>query len=147
MQFSHKTKATEDTAEEAEDTVAFNELENELGEDETTETAEDEDVKEDIDLSVAESDAAIIDAVAAEAGKEFGLPTLTRAKVNLSKFAVMKVNTYNFIGRMLLTNVLFYQLRNLAKRMFNSPTIRADLESACIKGKIKTLLMVWDVAT
>jgi hypothetical protein len=47
----------------------------------------------------------------------------------------------------MLTYVSFYQLRNLAKRIFNSPTIRADLESACVKSKIKPLLMVRDVAT
>ena len=98
MQFSHKTKATEDAAEEAEDTIAFDELENELGEDKTTKTAEDEGVKEDIDLSVAESDATIVDAVMAEAGEEFGLPTLTRAKVNLGKFAMMKVNIISLVG-------------------------------------------------
>jgi len=91
LQFSHKTKATEDTAEEAEDTITFDELRNELGEDETTETAEDKDVEEDIDPSVAESDAAIVDTVTAEAGEEFGLPTLTCTKVNLGKFAMTKV--------------------------------------------------------
>ena len=39
------------------------------------------------------------------------------------------------------------QLRNLAKRIFNSPTIRADLENACLKSKIKSVQMVRDVAT
>jgi hypothetical protein len=46
-----------------------------------------------------------------------------------------------------VTNLLIYQLRNLAKRICNSPTIRADLETACTKSKIQPLLMVRDVAT
>jgi hypothetical protein len=31
--------------------------------------------------------------------------------------------------------------------MFNSPTIRVDLLNACVKSKIKPVLMVRDVAT
>ena len=41
---------------------------------------------------------------------------------------------------------MYGQLRNLGKRIFNSPTIRADLESACVKIKIQPRLMVRDVA-
>jgi hypothetical protein len=41
-QFSQKTKVTEDMTEEAEDAATFHELEDELGEDETTEDVDEE---------------------------------------------------------------------------------------------------------
>jgi hypothetical protein len=39
------------------------------------------------------------------------------------------------------------QLRNLAKRIFNSPTICADLKIQCKTVKITPRLMIHDVAT
>ena len=48
-QFSQKTKVTEDTTEDAEDAAAFHELEDELGEDETTEDVKEEEVGDVID--------------------------------------------------------------------------------------------------
>jgi hypothetical protein len=42
---------------------------------------------------------------------------------------------------------MYLQLRNLAKRIVNSPTIRADLQTACVKTDTKQVLMVRDVAT
>lgn len=39
------------------------------------------------------------------------------------------------------------QLRNLAKKIVHSPTIRADLEAACVRSKLQPALMVRDVAT
>jgi hypothetical protein len=39
------------------------------------------------------------------------------------------------------------QLQNLAKHIFNSPTILADLEFQCKAVKIKPVLMVRDVST
>jgi len=96
-QFSQKTKATEDTTEEAEDAAALDELEDELDKDETTENVEEEDVEDEIDPAVAESDTAIVDAVAAEVSKESDLPALTRAEVNLGKFAVTKVNIISLV--------------------------------------------------
>ena len=95
-QFSHKTKATEDTTEEAEDDVALNELddgEQEM-EDEVDGIDEEdvEDVEDEVDPSVEESDAAVVEAVAADVGDEGEVPTLTRAEVNLGKFAVTKVS-------------------------------------------------------
>ena len=61
-------------------------------------------------MILAESDAAVIDAVAAEAGEEFDLPALTRAEVNLGKFAVTKVNIISLVRyRMTLTYVTSYK--------------------------------------
>lgn len=40
-----------------------------------------------------------------------------------------------------------FQLCNLAKKIVHSPTIRADLEAACIRSKIPPGQMVRDVAT
>ena len=71
------------------------------------------------------------------------MPTLTRTEVNLGRFAVTKVMPHDFPA----THIMYGQLRNLGKRIFNSPTIRADLESACVKSKIQPRLMVRDVAT
>ena len=48
---------------------------------------------------------------------------------------------------MLLIHKSFIQLRNLSKRIHNSPTLRADLEATCVKSKIKPMQMVRDVAT
>ena len=103
-QFSHKTKATEDAIEEAEDAAALdeldddldNDLDNEPVEDNTPENEEDVGLEDEIDVSVAESDDAIIDAVGAGAGDDCGVPTLTREEVNLGKFAVTKVRVIPF---------------------------------------------------
>ena len=95
-QFSHKTKATADANKDAEDTATLNELDDEqLGEDEENDNegnSEDED--EEVDLAVVESDAAIVNEVAAEVANDSDLPTLTRTEVNLSRFAVHKVSVY-----------------------------------------------------
>ena len=108
-QFSQKTKVTEVMTEEAEEAATFHELEDELGEDETTEDVEEEDVGDEIDPAVAESDAAIINAVMAEASEEFDLPALTQAEVNLGKFTVTKVNIISLVRyRMTLTYVTSY---------------------------------------
>ena len=48
---------------------------------------------------------------------------------------------------MLLIHKSFIQLRNLSKRIHNSPTLHANLEAACVKSKIKPMQMVRDVAT
>ena len=85
-------KATADASEEAKDAAALEELDNDIDnlEENATENLEDE-IEDGIDLSVVESDAAIVDEVAAEA-EVFTLPALSRAKVNLGKFAVTKVS-------------------------------------------------------
>ena len=93
-QFSHKMKATTDTDEDAEDTATLNKLDDEqLGEDieNENEVNSEEDKDEEIDPAVAESDAAIVDEVAAEVTNDSDLPTLTRDEVNLGRFAVTKV--------------------------------------------------------
>jgi hypothetical protein len=93
-QFSHKTKASKDTTEEAEDAAALDSLNEDLDED-TTGNSEEEHVKgDDIDLSVEDSNAALVDEVAAEADGDLDVPMLSRDKVNLGKFAVTKVNIF-----------------------------------------------------
>jgi hypothetical protein len=47
--------------------------------------------EDEIEVSVAESDAAIVDEVAAEADEEADVPLLSRAEAKLGKFAVTKV--------------------------------------------------------
>jgi len=85
-QFSQKNKAATDTTAEAED---------ETGEDqEKIADAEDED-KDEIDPAVQASDDTVVDEVAVEADHD-GLPPLTRAEVNLGRFAITKVHSTMF---------------------------------------------------
>ena len=49
---------------------------------------------DDIDPSVEDSDAALVDEGAAEAGGDLDVPPLSRDKVNLGKFAVTKVSVF-----------------------------------------------------
>jgi hypothetical protein len=88
----------------------------------------------------------LIDEVVAELKEDSAemLP-LTRAEINLGRFAITKVYC-NLYTKVLETHP-YHQLRNLAKCIFNSPTIRADLEIACTKSNTKPALMVRDVAT
>lgn len=91
-QFSHKLNATADASEEAKDAAALEELDNDVSdlEENATESLNDE-IENGFDLSVVESDAAIVDKIAAEA-KVFALPALSRTEVNLGQFAVTKVS-------------------------------------------------------
>lgn len=112
------------------------------------ETGGDKDDDNNLDPSVAESDTTIIETVAAEVEEHINAPTLTHADINLSRFAVTKVRHY--FGYMILyhSNIVPpWQLHNLAKQIFNSPTIHADLVISCVRTKTKPLLMVRDVAT
>jgi hypothetical protein len=91
-QFSNKTTAATDATEEAEDTATLNELDNdEFCDDENKDAAEED--NDEVDPAVAESDAAIIDEVAADVANNSDLPTLTHAETNLGRFAIMKVMT------------------------------------------------------
>ena len=93
-QFSHKTKASEDTTEEAEDTAALDSLDEDLDEDATGNGEEEHVEGDDIDPSVEDSDAALVDEVAAEADGDLDVPMLSRDEVNLGKFAVTKVSVF-----------------------------------------------------
>ena len=73
--------------------MALYELEDDTNE-EMAENGEEENVEDEIDLSVAESDTALVDAVAAEVDEQSDLPVLTRADINLGKYAVTKVKQY-----------------------------------------------------
>jgi hypothetical protein len=82
------------TNEDAEDIATLNELDDEqLGEHEENDNDNnsEEDKDEEVDPAVAESDAAIVDKVAAEVANDSDLPMLTRTEVNLGQFAVTKV--------------------------------------------------------
>ena len=92
-QFSQKTKAMADASEDAEDEAAFVDLEDEIDESaESNEVADEEEEADEIDPSVEASDAAIIEEVALEVDEQDDVPTLTRAEVNLGRFAVTKVS-------------------------------------------------------
>ena len=101
--------------------------------------------EDEIDPSVEASDQAMIDNVTAEAD-DAELPALMWAEVNLGRFAITKVWS-SWWSLSVITHFMCLQLRNLAKRIVNSPTIRADLQTACVKTDTKQALMVHDVAT
>jgi len=93
LQFSCKTKATSDSTEEAEDNAALGDLDEDNSKEHVS-TEDDIEDQDEIDPSVEENDAAIIDEVAAEVENDLGLPKLSRAEVNLGHFAVTKVISY-----------------------------------------------------
>lgn len=74
--------------------------EDEVGNEEETDGDKDDNDNDNIDPSVAESDAAIIEKVAAEVEEHIDAPTLTHADINLGRFAVTKVRHH--FGYMLL---------------------------------------------
>ena len=101
-QFSHKTspsRAGENATEHAEDDAAFEELEDDVGDDDVANSDEhDDDSGDEIDGCVAESNDALVDAVASEVSEDVALPTLSHAELNLGKFAVTKVNHIPIAG-------------------------------------------------
>jgi hypothetical protein len=90
-QFSHKPVATGNATEDAADAATLDDLDDDLGEEDAMENADEEGDDDEIEPSVAESDATIVDEVAAEAEEEADVPVLSRAELNLGKFAVTKV--------------------------------------------------------
>ena len=52
-----------------------------------------EDVEDEVNPFVEESDTTVVEAVAVDMGDEGEVPTLTCAEVNLGKFAVTKVSS------------------------------------------------------
>ncbi|KIM78750.1 hypothetical protein PILCRDRAFT_10967 [Piloderma croceum F 1598] len=92
---SHKTKATANADEDAEDTATLNKLNYEqLGEYIENENKDysEEDKDGEINMAVAESDAAIVNKVAADVTNDSAQPTLTHDEVNLSRFAMTKLS-------------------------------------------------------
>ena len=79
-----------DATEEAEDTMTLNELDDDHGEENKNEDITEDDSDE-VDPTVAENDAAIVDEIAVDVTNDADLPTLTRAEVNLGQFAITKV--------------------------------------------------------
>ncbi|GJF00030.1 hypothetical protein PsYK624_163070 [Phanerochaete sordida] len=90
---------------------------------ETTEGEEEE--EEELDADADAYDAEEIDALVAEIETEYALSV---AEQRFARYTVTK-------------------LVELAKRVFHSPTIRADLKSCCIKDKCPDLQMVRAIAT
>ena len=93
MQFSHKTKATTDTTEEAEDNATLDELNDDRADDGNEIEVNGEDENDELDPTVVESDAAMVDEVLEEVENNLALPGLTRADANLGRFAVTKVTS------------------------------------------------------
>ncbi len=54
---------------------------------------------------------------------------------------------YVLFSKILFTNIHFLQLRTLANKIVNSPTIKEDLESSCRNARISAKLMIRDVST
>jgi hypothetical protein len=87
---------SEDTTDskEVEDTAALNSLDEDLDEDATGNSEERHIEGDDINPSMEDSDAALVDKVAAENNGDLDVPTLSRDKVNLGKFNVTKVSVF-----------------------------------------------------
>jgi hypothetical protein len=82
-----------DASEDAEDEAAFVDPKDKIDESaESNKVADEEEEADEIDPSVEASDAAIIEQVALEVDKQEDVPILTRAEVNLGRFAVTKVS-------------------------------------------------------
>lgn len=93
-QFSHKKKAGENDGEDDEDDDT-DPIDNDSCGD--ADNGNKSDSGDEVDSSVKESDADMVDVVADEVDEDESLPKLSLAKVNLSKFAVTKVR-YPIIG-------------------------------------------------
>jgi hypothetical protein len=70
---------------------------NDKDDDDMMEHDREDNFQDELEPSVAESDTAIVDAVAAEVDEEDNIPSLTRAEVNLGRFAVTKVSLNSLI--------------------------------------------------
>jgi hypothetical protein len=110
---------------------------------------DDDDDDDEIDSAVETSDNAMVDDIVRDLEQDsFGEELLTREDINLGRFSLSKVRSlrastlFNF-----LSNLCQSQLTNLGKRIFNSPTLRADLKSSCERVKIKPVLMIRAVST
>jgi hypothetical protein len=150
LQFSQKNKATTDLTEDTADEAAFKDLDDTVNEEEDGEVAEaDIEDADELEPSVEASNNAMIDQVAAELEEDSAadMPPLTRAEINLGRFAITKVCCNYYVRIWKLTAHVICQLQNLTKRIFNSPTICANLEIAYTKSNTKPALMVHDVVT
>ena len=93
-QFSQKTKASTDETDEAVDNAELASLEEvTCDEEQELDENDDEDNGDKLDPSVEASDKAMVDQVAKDAGGSSELPPLTRAQVNLGRFAITKVSS------------------------------------------------------
>jgi len=91
-QFSQKNKATADRTEDAADEEAFKDLNDTVNEEDGEEAEADIEDADELEPSVEASDSAMVDQVAAELEEDSAdMPPLTRAEINLGRFAITKV--------------------------------------------------------
>jgi hypothetical protein len=147
-QFSQKKKATvedEDT-EEVDDATLFKDLLDDdnimMGEEDDAEPEDGDEVDPAVDGS---DEAAIAEAIE---GVDYSnrAPVLSSDDVKLGCFSIFKVSLMSSCRR-LITNLVNSQLRTLANKIVNSPTIKADLEACCLRSLIKLALMIRNVLT
>jgi hypothetical protein len=139
-QFSKSNKATPDFNEDNDNDAVFCALQEEDDDEEV-----DLDVYDD-DGAVEASDNAMVDEIVRDVDQELFGERLSQEDINLGCFSLSKVCSSTFF------NFLFVmwcqlQLTNLRKKIFNSPTLRADLKACCERVKIKPVLMIRAVST
>ncbi|KAJ7939279.1 hypothetical protein B0H13DRAFT_1851013 [Mycena leptocephala] len=130
-QFSQKKQAPAADAhqENTEDAATLADiLADERNEDEEVEDELDADDSDEIDPAVEKSDQEMIEEVDLDVDLNDRLPPLTVQERTRGRYSVLK-------------------LRNLAKKIVHSPTIKADLAAACMRSEITPRLMVRDVST
>jgi hypothetical protein len=141
-QFSKTNKASNDVDEDRADNDRFDDLEDNAGLGD--EEAEHTEHTDETDISVELSDKVALDDVASNVELDERLPLLTRGDVNLGRFSVSKVSYPYGTWLSLLIN---FKLRNLAKKIVHSPTVRHDLQNCCNLTQVPSVQMVRDVAT
>jgi hypothetical protein len=96
---------------------------------------------------VKASDNAMVDDIIRDMELEsFDEEMLIQDNINLGHFSLSKVCSLTLFNFLFLTSCQL-QLTNLGKKIFNSPTLRADLKSCCERVKIKPVLMIRAVST
>lgn len=98
-QFAQKNNVLQNDSETTADMAALADLDDTTGEDDEAEP--DLDIGDELDPSVEASDNAVVDDVAAEVNEDsIGLPPLSRADLNLGRFAITKVSANNYISQL-----------------------------------------------
>ncbi|KAJ7850590.1 hypothetical protein B0H13DRAFT_1905573 [Mycena leptocephala] len=126
--FSQTQKAPAETINEtAEDTAILGDLlqEEDIKDEDTEFDVTDND---EIDPALEQSGQAVVDEVNEDIDLDDRLPALTSRQHNLGRYSILK-------------------LRTLAKKIVHSPTIKADLATACVRSQISPRLMVRNVST
>jgi hypothetical protein len=112
-QFSQKNKATTDLTEDAADEEAFKDLDDTVNEEDGEAAKADIEDADELEPSVEASDNAMVDQVATELEEgSADMPPLTRAEINLGRFAITKVccNHYVRIWNSLRTSSVSFKI-------------------------------------